>query len=109
MKRCASLLAIARRAVEGRLYGLKVEKAHIRGKNVPFVFAHQAHLRVFAARDCGKSRLGKGFGDIRWKQPQFKQCIQDGSRYTATLPWWKQPQFKALCQTDGREKAPDFS
>ena len=35
MKRCASLLAIARRAVEGRLYGLKVEKAHIRGKPFP--------------------------------------------------------------------------
>ncbi len=34
-KRRASLLAIAKRAVEGRLYGLKVEKAHIRGKTFP--------------------------------------------------------------------------
>lgn len=47
-----AFMAIAYRRLKADLFGLKVEKAHISGKLLPFVFAHQApyyFLRVKSA------------------------------------------------------------
>ncbi len=39
--------AIAGRRLKADLYGLKAEKAHVRGKMLPFVFAHRAFCCSF--------------------------------------------------------------
>jgi hypothetical protein len=47
--------AIAGRRLKADLYGLEVEKAHVSGKLIPFVFAHRAilHFSVEELRVIG--------------------------------------------------------
>ena len=51
---------IADRRAKADLFGLKAEKAHISGKSLPFVFAHQAPLYFLTAGTpascCHKTR-----------------------------------------------------
>lgn len=43
-------VAIADKRLKADLYGLKVEKAHISGKLLPFVFAHQVPFYFSSVR-----------------------------------------------------------
>jgi len=48
VRRFASRKAVANERLKADLYGLKDEKAHVRGKLLPFVFAHQTLCIFFA-------------------------------------------------------------
>lgn len=61
-KRLASLRAIAGGRLKADLFGLKAEKAQIRGKLVPFVFAHQAPCRFFYGENDVRGCQKRGYG-----------------------------------------------